>query len=134
MPNPGSFPLLAYELIFATAVAVAFYPIINLAVEIFENFEMIGKDSEMIVYYGISFLLWVIVVVLFVAALRFLFVFVPYAIVIDSKGTLVGIKKGVKVLRRNIADTVIMWLLVGLANMAVQISYYVLNLLESGGR
>jgi len=120
-------PLFVYELIFAIITAVAFYPIINLAAEIFENFETIGKETEMIVYYGISFLLWTVLLAILLVTLSFLFVFVPYAIVIDGEGTISGIKKGIKVLRRNIADTVIMWLLVGLANMAVQIPYYVLK-------
>ncbi|WP_456329363.1 DUF7847 domain-containing protein [Archaeoglobus sp.] len=121
------FPLFVYELIFAIITAVAFYPIINLAVEIFENLETISKETEMIVYYGISFLLWTVLLAILVATLSFLFTFVPYAIVIDGERTISGIKKGIKVLRRNIADTVIMWLLVGLANMAVQIPYYVLK-------
>lgn len=126
-------PLFVYELIFAIIAAVAFFPIINLAAEIFENLDTISKETEMIVYYGISFLLWTILLAILVATLSFLFTFVPYAIVIDGEKTLSGIKKGIKVLRRNIADTVIMWLLVGLAGMAGQAPVHLLKFLGFWG-
>lgn len=115
-------PLFKFELILTLLIGIAFIPLINLGLDFFRNIHMLTKEAAL--YYVISFMIWSAFLGIFAIAIQFLFTFVPYAIVIDLKGTLSGIRRRVMVLRHNLVDTIIMWLLVGLAGMALQVAAY----------
>ncbi len=68
-----------------------------------------------------------------VTVILFLTTFAPYAIVVDGRGVFDGIKRGFKVLSNSLAETVIMWLMVGLAGMAAGIPFYPLRFIGAVG-
>jgi hypothetical protein len=112
-------------------VAIVLYPFFNLIKDFILTVE--AKNFVAMFYNAMSFVLWAMVSVVVMAIVQFLLTFAPYAIVIDGNGTLTGIKKGFWVLRRNFSDTVIMWLLVGVAGMALQVPLYPFKLLGVWG-
>ncbi len=59
--------------------------------------------------------------------LAFLFTYVPYAIVIENCGAVEGLRKGLRVLRRSFADTVIVWAIVGLLAFASSLVFFPLQ-------
>lgn len=70
---------------------------------------------------------------LLVVVLIFITTFAPYAIVLGGEGVLGGIRKGFRVLSNSLSETVIMWLFVALAGMALNVPFYFLKFLGPVG-
>ncbi len=91
-----------------------------------------ANDEEVViaVVYSLTYgFIWLALVM----AIYFILTFVPYAIVLDREGILGGVKRGFRVLSKSLAETVIMWLVVALAGMAVSIPLYPLKFLGTVG-
>ena len=86
-------------------------------------------DIHSVVQSAIAFLVWAIVLMIVTSVILFLFTFVPYAIVLDGESVLTSIKKGYRVLRISITETVIFWLLLVLVGMLTWVPFYPLQLL-----
>lgn len=115
------FPFLIYRLMVDTVVLAGLVPVYFIVKAI-----KIG-DVNSLVQSAIAFFLWGVVFLCLISVVFFLFTFIPYAIVLDGESVLSGIKKGLRVLRISIAETIVFWLLVILAGMVVGIPFQPLH-------
>ncbi|WP_202319596.1 DUF7847 domain-containing protein [Archaeoglobus neptunius] len=115
------FPFLRFNLLIQSAIFAGAVPLYHILKGVNPN------NVHSLVYSALAFFLWMLLLLGLTSLIQFLFTFVPYAIVIDGEGTLSGIRRGYRVLRASVSETVIFWLFVVFTATLVGLPFYPLR-------